>query len=632
MTVTAYLSSDPGLIQLIGSSKVQNSSQFLAVSDGTTEIAAVFEQDFLKIGGTIDSTLAKIKDFLNLKDCNTDFHSAVQPESQTSPPLTHSAKFATQISNRNPEPRKEKNAICDVQVTDLLRILEQDRRPAVQIEIPSRRPSKSGQLLESDNITSVAQLPASISNSAATNLERDNEVGNKKDVDLPRLPSRGSIDKQEDGSDGLLGNGGSSASNMRSNAIGSAAANRQQADQFEEIYPFQENLTSIPRSYQYIPKDQADNLTRAESWFPSSENHDLTPPNSFSPVDNEVGVPSPNGSERPTPEPILKLTVGSSPSAVATESIRVSAVKIRVPLASAGNIPSSPSDDEELELDVPHALVDETPLSARAATRHKPVVQVEETPSQRKRPHNYLSSDVFIPGTYTNAENKPEKDNLQTTPSGGISLARPPKLPAKIAENFDKTLQIKHDLDNSKLHNPPDQSISSRSNDRIIHQSTLRAHTYSLYKFLILMGLLLKFLPSRSRSSATDSSQLGQDSPEQEYAKACSVKRRRITDPRALGFSQVESPYRDSHELARDIRRRFLRNQTPRQDFRVAENSIKKDPQSLGLPEDLHMVENSIVKDVPNAVISEHTSTFHNSRSLDQITLPRMTSKNFQHD
>ncbi|KAB8298863.1 hypothetical protein EYC80_001023 [Monilinia laxa] len=758
----------PGLIQLIGSSKVQNSSQFLTVSDGTTEIAAIFEQDFLKIGGTIDSTLAKIKDFLNLKDCNTDFHSAVQPGSRTSSPLAHSAKFATQISNRNPEPRKEKKAISDVQATDLLRILEQDRRPADQIRSNSRRPSKQGQLLESDNIASVAQLPSSTSSFAATSLERDNEVGNKKDVDSPQFPSRGSIDKQEDGGDGVLGNEKSSASNMRSNDIGSAAANRQQAGQFEEIYPFQENLTSIPRSYQHIPKDQADNLTRAESWFPSPENHDLTPsrfleaqlefhdkrlaaqasapckdlaqntegpilhqvqettetehedfdgihhgndiskdshkhaednesaysqlahnnddghwsvddsrngsqiswstsptrepnrhmigtndtfnqtldqdqliPQLTSPVVNEVGVPSPNGSIGPTSEPILKRTVGSPPSAVATESIRVSAVKIRVPLASAGNTPSSPSDDEELELDVPHALVDETTSrnspkseelrvpqpSLPAATRHKSAVQVEKTPSQRKRPHKYLSSDVFIPGTYTNSENKPEKGNLQTTSSEAFSLPPPPKLPAKIAENFDKALEIQHDLDNSKLHNPPDEPISSRSNDRIIHQSTLRGHTYSPLQIPNLDGAISDDQPSTSRSSSTDSSQIGQDSPEQGYNKACSAKRRKTTDPRALGFSQVEPPYRDSHELARDIRRRVLRSQKPRQDSRAAENSIKKDPQSLVLPEDLHMVENSIAKDVPNALSSTqiHQSEQHPTSLFEKYckTYPR---------
>ncbi|KAJ8058817.1 hypothetical protein OCU04_011803 [Sclerotinia nivalis] len=37
----------PGLVHLIGSSKVLESIQFMTVSDGTTEIAAVFQQDFL---------------------------------------------------------------------------------------------------------------------------------------------------------------------------------------------------------------------------------------------------------------------------------------------------------------------------------------------------------------------------------------------------------------------------------------------------------------------------------------------------------------------------------------------------------------------------------------------------------
>ncbi|KAA8570074.1 hypothetical protein EYC84_002408 [Monilinia fructicola] len=744
----------PGLIQLIGSSKVQNSAHFLTVSDGTTEIAAIFEQDFLKIRGTIDSTLVKIKNVLNLQECNTDFHSAVQPGPQTSSPLAHSAKFATQISNRNPEPRKEKKAISDVRATDLLRILEQDQRPAVQITSTSHPPSKPGQRLESAHITSAAQLSSSKSSSAATSLEGDNEVGNKKDVDPPHFLFRGSIDEQEDGRDGVLGNRRSSARNMRSNAVGSVAANRQQARQFEEIYPFQENLTSIPRSYQHVPKDQADNLSRADSWVPSSENHDLNPskfleaqlefhdkrlaaqtsaprknlaqntegpalhqdqevtktehdedfdgshhgndiprdshehtegaddahsqiahnddedhqseggssdrsqvswsssptpepnfkpkhmigvndtfdqtldqdqlmPQLISLIDNEVGVPSPNSSKRPTPEPILKRTVGSSPSAEATQSVRISTVEIRVPMASTGNTPSSLSDDEELELDVPHVLADEinsenppanedlrvSQPSLPATTRHKPVVQVEETPSQRKRPHKFLSSDIFIPGTYSNSRKKTTKDNLHTTSPGVFSLPRPPKLPSKTAEAFDKTLQSKHDPDNSGPHNPPDQLISSRSNDNIIHQSTSKAHSYSPLQVPGLDGTTSDVPSSTNRSSSADSSPLFQDPPEQGYNRACSAKRRRITDPRALGFSQVEPPYRDSHELARDIRRKVLRSQTPRQDSQMAKNST--------------------ANDFPHAVISENTSIFHNSRSPDQITSPRITSKNF---
>lgn len=708
----------------------------------------------IEIRGTIDSTLVKIKNVLNLQECNTDFHSAVQPGPQTSSPLAHSAKFATQISNRNPEPRKEKKAISDVRATDLLRILEQDQRPAVQITSTSHPPSKPGQRLESAHITSAAQLSSSKSSSAATSLEGDNEVGNKKDVDPPHFLFRGSIDEQEDGRDGVLGNRRSSARNMRSNAVGSVAANRQQARQFEEIYPFQENLTSIPRSYQHVPKDQADNLSRADSWVPSSENHDLNPskfleaqlefhdkrlaaqtsaprknlaqntegpalhqdqevtktehdedfdgshhgndiprdshehtegaddahsqiahnddedhqseggssdrsqvswsssptpepnfkpkhmigvndtfdqtldqdqlmPQLISLIDNEVGVPSPNSSKRPTPEPILKRTVGSSPSAEATQSVRISTVEIRVPMASTGNTPSSLSDDEELELDVPHVLADEinsenppanedlrvSQPSLPATTRHKPVVQVEETPSQRKRPHKFLSSDIFIPGTYSNSRKKTTKDNLHTTSPGVFSLPRPPKLPSKTAEAFDKTLQSKHDPDNSGPHNPPDQLISSRSNDNIIHQSTSKAHSYSPLQVPGLDGTTSDVPSSTNRSSSADSSPLFQDPPEQGYNRACSAKRRRITDPRALGFSQVEPPYRDSHELARDIRRKVLRSQTPRQDSQMAKNST--------------------ANDFPHAVISENTSIFHNSRSPDQITSPRITSKNF---
>ncbi|QSZ32337.1 hypothetical protein DSL72_001911 [Monilinia vaccinii-corymbosi] len=783
----------PRLIQVIGSGEVRNSAQFMTVSDGTTEIATAFEQEFLskflknnkrplgglegdliaaldcqlinanqevsgsarviEPGGPIDRTLIELKEFLKSKDVDTHFHSVLEHESQTSPSFSDSAKFATQVSNRNLEPRKENKAIPKVQAMGILRLLEPNRRPAVQTTNVGHPLSEPGQLLESANITSVPQILSPTSSSAATSLERDTEVGNKKDADLLRLSPKCSIDKQKDGSDGILANGKSTTSNVKLKAIGSATGKTHQVCQIKEIYPFQENLTSIPRAYQCIPKDQTDILKHKGSWFPSLENHASTPskflqvqlafhdkrlaaqalasrknlaqdtegpilhqdqetneaeagedaddshhghdiskdsykdaeevgfpdslvshnndeghqsdgrtsdgsqmswsqspepnlrpiqvigendtfdknldqsqlrPQPIPTIENAVGMSSPNGASRSTLEPTRKRIGSSSPSAAATQSIRTSAVSIEVPITSTGNTPSSSSDDEDLDLDVPNVLGDEihsnnSPLNEDprvpqpcllSTARHKSIVQVKETPSRKKRPHKDLSSDIVIPGTYTSSQNEPEKYNPHTSSPWMFSLPRPPKLPT---ENFDETLLNKHERKKSKPQHPRDQRILSKSNNNnnndIIQQNTSRARSHSPFQTSNLDGATPDFPPFTGRSSSINSSPPGQSSADQRDNKGRSVKRRRMTDPRALGFSQEEPPYIDSHQLARDIRRRVLRSQTPREDSRI--------------------VETIIPKGFLNAGIFENKPTSHNNRPPDQTMSSLMTSNDF---
>ncbi|ESZ91841.1 hypothetical protein SBOR_7793 [Sclerotinia borealis F-4128] len=362
------------------------------------------------------------------------------------------------------------------------------------------------------------------------------------------------------------------------------------------------------------------------------------------PIDNAiikkgVDMPSQNESNEPTLEAFRKRMVNSPPpSPAVAQSARTSAINIRVPTESTWNPASSPSDDEEMDLEVPHVLGDQIQSSNLHANElqhmsqhslpgtagHMCVVQVKKTPNQRNHPNKDLSSDIIIPGTYTSSQNEPDEDNFYIPKSGVFSLPRPPKSPSPTTEAFNETLQNKHEQHNLKLQHLCDQHISSWSNSNMIRQ--IIAHPYSPLQIPNLDGATSDVVPpSTDRSSSMNYSPSSRKSPDRNYNGGRSAKRRRITDPVALGFSQEETSYRDRTGLARAIRRRVLQSLPPSEDSRMAEDDIEKDLQSLASPKDSRTVEDSIEKDLPSTVISEKFSAYNN-RPLDHLTSPLMTA------
>ncbi|KAI9640366.1 hypothetical protein NHQ30_011111 [Ciborinia camelliae] len=658
-----------------------------------------------------------------------------------------------------------------VQAPDVLRLLQRNQKAAAQITNTSPKLSETEQPFESANITSVTRPLSLKPSSAATNSKKVNQAGNTIEAHIPQLSPERSIDKQEIGSDSILRNRKSSANNAKLKTIGSATANRHHNRQIKEIYLFQENLTSIPRSYERISKEQMNNLEREEAWFSSSDNHASIPPKileaqlkfhqkrlaaqvsafpknllqnteslimdqdpedaeaedsedgddnhhgdhiskdshkvaeevpythelphpqmtiendeghqpdsgtndasecSWPPspeahlkprqvigenyasdpilaqdhlmpqhipaIENGVGITSPIDSNESNSDPFRKRMVSSPPIPTVTQGEGTSAIMMKVPTELTLNPTSSLSDDEEMELEVPHVLGDEVQSSnppvnefprisqpsLPGTARHKSAVQVEKTPRQRKRPNEELSSDIIIPGTYTSSQNKPDKDNLYIRKSGIFSSPRPPNLPEQLIETFDETSQNKHGRSNSKLQDPCDPQISKSNND-IIHQSISRAHPHLSLQIPNLDGT--SDVPtSPGRSSSMNSSPPSRISPEQKYNKGRSAKRRRIIDPYALGFSQEETPYIDSHELARAIRREALQNLPRLDDSQMVDDNTEKGLQSLAPPDDSRIVDHSIEKGLPSTVISEHISTSHNNRPPGQLTSPIMIS------
>lgn len=828
----------PGLVHLIGSNKVRDAIQFMTVSDGTTEIAAVFQQEFLnrfleknkgtlegligeslvagdcqlicdfnaaveppnrlylyipsfklkgrqdisssaraiEIGGTIDNTLRTMQKILNPRDCNNDFHSSVMPESRNSSLLSQSAMFATQVSNRISEPRKEKNDASRAQAPDILRVLQGNHQPAVEITNTSPQPNQPGPPLDSPISTSAARPLSSMSNSSATNSEEDNDLGNSKHAHVPRSPIERSIDQEEVGSDRILDDKEPSSKNAALTVIGSSNRARHQGVPVNEIYPFQQSLAFIPRSYALISKEQRAILERVNSWVSPSENYGSMPPllpgvlqanllafhekrlarqesvhckntvqsseepnlypdlNTVGTRDSEDGdtthhgndisedsnkdaeevaytsellhfhkspdneedhqsdsdssdlsklsCPSPEANSMPRqvmdvnaapdqslgqahsvtqPSPTIEngavipsaddsnaptsdgsqKSISQSPPAI-SQSIRTSNVKIRLPTASTFDLTSSPSDDEEIELGHAHVLGEEIhrsdplvdeylPISQPTLpiiTRHKSGVQVEKTPKRRKRPIEELSSDAIVPGTYNSSQKDPDDKSSFIPESGIFSLPSPCKLPSKVTETFVEVHQDKHERNDSEIQRSHARQISSTSNDDIIYENASGPQPYPHLQISDLDGVASDVVPSTVGRPPTNHSPSNQNSPEQGHDRGILAKRRRITDPVALGFSQEESPYRDRNEMVRANRREIrkaLQSLPPTEGSQIVDGNIENNPQSRASAEGPRTIQDRNKNVLPCTVTVEQTSTSHISRPTNHSTSSLMT-------
>lgn len=235
----------------------------------------------IEMGGAIHKTLLTMREFLNPEDRGNKFHSFLEPGSQSSSAFSQSAMFGTQIPNRIPEPRKEKNAVPGAK--HLLSILQQNHRSAVRITNTNPQPDEPENSPASANITRLAQPLSPKSNPATTRLEGDHEMGNIEDAQMPPPPLDRSIqDRQEVMSARILEHRKANADNTTMKAIEASTANKYQVGQIEEIYSFQENNTTIvPRNYQVVLEEQASALKQDKSWLPSSGGHEFTPPTAW---------------------------------------------------------------------------------------------------------------------------------------------------------------------------------------------------------------------------------------------------------------------------------------------------------------------------------------------------------------
>ncbi|CAD6446162.1 330de45e-882c-4663-b957-f15585c38aee [Sclerotinia trifoliorum] len=366
--------------------------------------------------------------------------------------------------------------------------------------------------------------------------------------------------------------------------------------------------------------------------------HSVTQPSST--IDNGATIPSADDSNAPTSD-VLRKNISQSPPVI-SKSIRTSDVKIRLPTTSTFDLPSSPSDDEEIELDHAHVLGEEInssdppvdeylPISQPTLpiiAGHKSGVQVEKTPKRRKRSNEELSSNAIIPGTYNSSQKDPDNKSSFIPESGIFSLHSPRKLPSKIVESFIEVHQDKHERNHSDIQQSRAQQISSRSNDDMIYQNASGSQPYLHLQISNLDGAASDVLPPIVGRSPTNHSPSNQNSFEQGHDRGIFAKRRRITDPVALGFSQEEPPYRDRNEMVRANRREIrkaLQSLAPTEDSQKVDDNVENNPQSRASAEVPRTIHDRNKNDLPCTVTIEQTSASHNSRPTDHSTYALIT-------
>lgn len=358
-------------------------------------------------------------------------------------------------------------------------------------------------------------------------------------------------------------------------------------------------------------------------------------------VENSVNMSSPSCFRVSTSEALSNSAVNSSPPTAVAQGEVMSTIKIRIPTTQSWNPASSPPDEDELDLDVPHILGDEIPssnpsINERALTfppslpkifPHNSSIQVEKTPSQKKRLHKDLSSDILIPGTYTSPRSKPDADDLQVPSPAILSLPHAPTMPLHMSQTVKEPFADQRERNNSKPQHSHDEQTRSKLNENMTQQSLPRAHSYSPLHNFNLDGANSDLPPPRRRISM-DHSPPSRISPHQIHNEGRSAKRRKITDLRELGFSQDETPYRDSRELARAIRRAVLQNQPLTEDSRMIGNNNENDTRSLASPDASRLATDRTGRDLPSTVISEQIPAIsQNDWPPDQPTTFLITSK-----
>ncbi|EMR88496.1 hypothetical protein BcDW1_2834 [Botrytis cinerea BcDW1] len=371
-------------------------------------------------------------------------------------------------------------------------------------------------------------------------------------------------------------------------------------------------------------------------------------------MENSDRTHSSDSSDVPVLEARQETIPQSSPNV--TENNATCAIKVKASTAPVPYPSNSLSDDEELEMDIPHVLGDEirsenSPLSADVdngvqsrkspaddlpqfsqhqleAAQRKSEVQVEKTPNHKKRLNTELLSDFVIPGTYNNPQNETIEDSLFVPESGRIQSPTLPKAPSQMIDTFGETPQDKNEPDNSKIQHSRDQQVSSRPSDHIAYPSAPRTQYFQSVPIPNLDGAISDGLHSPSRSPSISFLPLSQSSPEQGHDGDRPVKRQKLTDPLALqqvlGFSQEESPYKNRNEMVRANRREIrevLQRRSPMTGSGILSNDTEG-TQNVALPEDSQMSRNIFEKDLPGSVISDQTFTLYKNLLPGQSSPP----------
>ncbi|TGO61464.1 hypothetical protein BCON_0027g00520 [Botryotinia convoluta] len=371
-------------------------------------------------------------------------------------------------------------------------------------------------------------------------------------------------------------------------------------------------------------------------------------------IESGDGMHSSDSSDVPVSEACQEVIPQSSPNV--TENKATCVIKVKAPTASVQYPANSVSDDEELELDIPHVLGDEiqsenSPVSADVdngiqsrkspeddhprfsqrqleTAQRKSEVQVEKTPNLRKRPNAELSSEFVIPGTYDSPQNETVEDSLLIPESGRFQSLKLPKVPPQMIDTIGETPQDKKESKNSKVQHSREQQISSKSNDHISYPSVPRTQYCQSIPIPNLDGATSDGLHSPSRSPSISFLPLSQSSPEQGHDGERPFKRQKITDflalQQVLGFSQEETPYKDRNEMVRANRREIrevLQRRSPIVDPGIISNNTEG-TQDVAFPEDSQTSHHGFETDLHDTVISDQTSTSYKNLPPGQSSPP----------
>lgn len=344
----------------------------------------------------------------------------------------------------------------------------------------------------------------------------------------------------------------------------------------------------------------------------------------------------------------------SSPNVTENKATCVS--KDKASTASVQYPANSDSDDEEMEMDIPHVLGDEiqgenSPVSAGVVNgtksrkspeddhlrfpqrqletaQRKSEVQVEKTPNHRKRPNVELSSDFVIPGTYDSPQNETVEDSLLVSESGRFQSLKLPKVPPQMIDTIGEIPQDKKEPKNSKVQYSREQQISSKSNEHTVYPSVPRTLYCQSIPIPNLDGATSDGLHSPRRSPSTSFPRSSQSSPEQGHDGELPFKRQKITDPlalqQALGFSQEETPCKDRNEMVR-ANRREIREVLQRRSVIVDPGLIDNNTEGtkdVAFPGDSQTSHHGFGTSLHDTAISDQTSTSYQNLPLDQSSPP----------
>jgi hypothetical protein len=242
---------------------------------------------------------------------------------------------------------------------------------------------------------------------------------------------------------------------------------------------------------------------------------------------------------------------------------------------------SSQTDEEELELDIPHALGEVIPKSSpakgtglqvspqRLSTRinhSELLIQVEKTPSQKKRSNIEPSPDLFIPGTYTSSQPHPIADESkrvdtivasQSTNTDFSERATPlPLVPMTMAQEMQdagSTDKSSSSVQVSRRRlDPPSSAPSTIDQTLLVFQASSPVPVPNLDGGVDILPIPNQQLRPHSPPRVSN---VREEVDHGEQPK----KRRKIKDLAALGFSQEDMSIIDRDQMVRASRREILR-------------------------------------------------------------------------